>query len=400
MRKLLLLVVLCLALGALAPAQKGKPAPGALTAKSYVVMEAESGKVLRSSNPNAKRFPASTTKILTTLLLLEHCEAEERIRATSEVETIEGSSLHLKAGETVSATDMAYALLLRSANDGCYATAMHISGSVEKFAELMNQRAKEIGCTNSHFANPNGLPDPNHTTTAMDLARIAREAMKNERFREIAHTRKHQVSRDLNLEDTWLISKNKFLAWDPTNEGIKTGYTAAAGQCFVGASTRKGMRILTVVLASKDWKNDYKSLNDWAFAHYKLSTYESAGTKVGAAEVMGGAKATVGLALEGDVKYPSGGASTPNLKMKVYGIKGLSAPIKKGQRAGSAIFSDGSGWNYTAPLVAVEEVGYGSLVARATHMHWSSYALAGMLGVGAIAVRKKARRMASGARRG
>lgn len=399
MRKLLLLVVLCLAFGALVPAQKGKPAPATLTAKSYVVMEAETGKVLRASNPDAKRFPASTTKILTTLLLLEHCEAEDRIQATPEVETIEGSSLHLKAGESVSATDMAYALLLRSANDGSYATAVHISGSVEKFADLMNQRAKEIGCTNTHFVNPNGLPDPNHVTSAMDLARIAREAMKNERFREIAHTRKHQVSRDLNLEDTWLISKNKFLAWDPTNEGIKTGYTAAAGQCFVGASTRNGMRILTVVLASKDWKSDYKALNDWAYARYSLAKVEPAGAKAGKAKVLGGAKETVGLAIESDIFYPRTGKREPDLKMKVYGMKGLSAPIKKGQRAGSAIFSDGSGWTYTAPLVATEEVGYGSLVAQATNMHWSSYALAGMLGVGAIAVRKKARRMASGARR-
>jgi D-alanyl-D-alanine carboxypeptidase (penicillin-binding protein 5/6) len=223
--------------------------------------------------------------------------------------------------------------------------------------------------------------------------------MKSERFREIAGTRKHQISRDINLEDTWLISKNKYLAWDPTNEGIKTGYTAAAGQCFVGASTRKGMRIITVVLASKDWKNDYKSLNDWAFARHSLATVEPAGAKVGEAKVLGGAKDKVGLRLVDDVRYPQSGDAAPNLKMKVYGIKGLSAPIKEGQRAGSAIFSDGTGWTFTAPLVAAEEVGHGSLVARAAHMHWSSYALAGMLGVGAMVVRKKARRMASGAGR-
>jgi len=226
MRKLLL--VLGTALGALALG-KGPD----VTAASAIVVDADSGKVLYSKNADVPRYPASTTKVMTGLLLAENTEPEDTIVAPSDVEVVTGSKMHLKAGEEVSAHDMLYALMLRSANDGCYAVAMHLAGSVPAFSKMMNQRAQELGCTHTHFHNPNGLNDKEHLTTAHDLAIIAREAMKNERFADAVGTTEYTISRNINQEDTLMVNKDKLLLWDSSAEGIKTGWTIPAGHCFV-----------------------------------------------------------------------------------------------------------------------------------------------------------------------
>ena len=127
-----------------------------VSAKTAIVIDASSGKVLWSKNPESSMYPASTTKIMTGLLLVEHCKPNDIITAPYDIETIKEASMHLKPGERVTAHDMLYAIMLRSANDGCYAIAKHISGSVEAFAKLMNERARQVGCSNTHFVNPNG----------------------------------------------------------------------------------------------------------------------------------------------------------------------------------------------------------------------------------------------------
>lgn len=375
--------------------QKGKPVePGAVvTAKSVTVIEAESGKVLWSRQPNAKRFPASTTKVLTTLLLLENCRRDDLVTSPSEVETIEGSSLHLRPGEQLSAWDLAYGLIVRSANDGSYAAAMHLAGSISAFSDMMNARAKQIGCTNSHFANPSGLPDPNHYTSSHDLALIAREAMRLADFRTLAATHKVQIKRSMNQEDTWLISKNKYLEWDPTTEGIKTGYTAAAGHCFVGSATRKGFRVITVVLGSKDWKADYKALTDWAFANYSRAVVAPVGSEVGRTPVSDGAAKAVSVEVKEPVYYADKTGAHPKLEVTIEPAGSLRAPIERGAPVGVAVYRDGSGWEFRVPVMAAESVSRPSLIARAGSAHWSFYTVACLLGFSAYVVRRKARRM-------
>ncbi len=147
-----------------------------VSAKSAIIIDAGSGKVLWSKNAESSMFPASTTKIMTALLLIEHCKMTDMITAPADIEKVKEASMHLKPGEQVSVHDMLYALMLRSANDGCYAVATHISGSVEEFSKLMNLRARQAGCTHTHFHNPNGLNDRDHTTTAHDLALMGRAA--------------------------------------------------------------------------------------------------------------------------------------------------------------------------------------------------------------------------------
>ncbi|NLY70358.1 MAG: D-alanyl-D-alanine carboxypeptidase [Clostridiales bacterium] len=166
-----------------------------ISAQTAVVIELNTGKVLYSKNAHQKVYPASTTKILTALIALEECNLDDIVKITGKASGVEGSSIYLEVGEKISYRDLLYGLMLRSGNDAAIAISEAISGSTEKFAEKMNQRAKEIGALNSNFANPSGLFNENHYTTAYDMALIAREAMKNPEFRQIASAKSHVANR-------------------------------------------------------------------------------------------------------------------------------------------------------------------------------------------------------------
>ncbi len=337
------------------PAPKLPPFPP--QAKSVIVIEEKSGRVLYAKDPDARRFPASTTKILTALLLLEKTKPTDVITAPADVETIKGSSLHLKPGERLTAREMLYALMLRSANDGCYAVAKHISGSVAAFSKLMNERAAEIGCTQTHFNNPNGLNDDLHWTSARDLALMAREAMKRADFRQVVATRKYQVTRSLNQEDRWLISKNHPLAKDPTADGIKTGYTNPAGHCYVGSATRNGFRVITVVLASPDWQAEHFALMDYAFKNYERRRIENPGEVARKVVVEFGEKREVAAITNEPVYYAVRKGETPNIAVDVE-AESIVAPLARGDQIGFVKYSDGNGWQFKTPLFAAEAIGY------------------------------------------
>jgi D-alanyl-D-alanine carboxypeptidase (penicillin-binding protein 5/6) len=368
--------------------------PPSVSAKSAIVVDERSGKVLYSKAPDSRRFPASTTKILTALLLLEMCPPEERVVAPADIETITGSSLHLKPGEAVTARDMAYALIVRSANDGSYAVAVHLAGSVKEFARLMNERAAKIGCKNTHFTNASGLHDPMHYSSARDLSLIAREAMRNPEFRKVAATRKVQIGRSVNQEDVWLISKNKPLETDPTADGIKTGYTNPAGQCYVGSATRMGYRFITVVLASESWKEDHKALIDWAFQNYKRSLVASPGDVVGRVKVQDGPPGGVEAEVVESVFLAHRVDSKPAVTVRMEPTAGLAAPVAKGQPLGEAVFEDGDGWTFRAPVVAAKDADRRIALAQGGPA-WTFGLFALALGGGAYAMRRKSRRAAS-----
>ncbi|MGV3616076.1 MAG: D-alanyl-D-alanine carboxypeptidase family protein [Fimbriimonas sp.] len=339
-----------------------------IKAKSAIIMDATTGKVLWSKDADTPRFPASTTKIMTGMLLLEHTQPEDVIIAPKDVDKVGESSMHLKPGEKVTARDMLYALMLRSANDGCYAVARHIAGSVPEFSRMMNERAKQIGCTNTHFNNPNGLNDPIHTTTARDLALIAREAMKNPLFEEVVRTPKFQIQRSINQKDLHMVSRNKWLRKDATADGIKTGYTRPAGHCYVGSATRDGYRVITVVLKSENWQKDHQQMLDWAFKNHERYTLVGRDGEVAQVPIANGAKGTLTL-----------GAVTPvetilrrSTIARVGGHKAvepmidatLQAPIAKGQVVCKATVRDAEGFEQQVDLVALEDVGTPPLVAQ------------------------------------
>ena len=365
-----------------------------MTAKSVLVMDERSGKILYEKAAGTKRFPASTTKIMTALLLLEHCTPDELIYAPKDVENVPPSSMHLKPGEAVSASDMLHALLIRSANDGAYAVAMHIGGSVKGFAKMMNLRAKAMGCTGTNFTNPHGLKDPKHISTARDLALIAREAMKNPVFREAANTRSHVISRTHNQDDLWMVTKNKILKYDPSADGIKTGYTSPAGYCYVGSATRNGSRFITVILGSKrDWHPEQKALMSWAFRNFQRSCLEEPGQVEHEVPVLGAYAESVKAVVREPVFYAHAKNVAPSVRLSVVPKSDLQLPISEGMEVGKAIFTDGKGWKFETPLYAAQGTGSRQpigAVALASFVPASAI-FACALGGGALWIRRRAR---------
>ncbi len=332
-----------------------------IKSESAIIMDAKTGMVLYDYNAHTPRYPASTTKILTALLLIENCDPNEYISAPYECETIEGSSLYLKPTEQVKAEDMLYALMLRSANDVAYAIARHISGSMEDFAKLMNERAKEIGCKNSHFTNPHGLPDENHISTAYDLALIAREAMNYSLFAEVARTKSKVINRSLNTLDVYLRNKNKFLS-DENAEGIKTGYTKSAGHCFVGAKVHNGWRLIAVVLNSQDWLADTTELFNWAFENFERVDLLRKGDLTTKVKVSGGKQETVQAIANDDLTVVLAKGDFP--KEIQYHFAKLEAPIQKGQNIGFAMYTI-EDKTFQVPLIASQTVEKLPLLASA-----------------------------------
>lgn len=237
------------------------------TAQSSVVMDVNTGRVLYCENPYQKLAMASTTKIITVLLAIENADLNDVVTVSKKASYQTGSSVYLREGDKIILEDLLYCVMLRSGNDAAVAVAEHVSGSVAEFAKLMNNKAKEIGAKGSNFANPHGLPDENHYTTAYDLALITREALKNDIFAKIVSTKTHTIT-ELLKENKVMQNKNKMLWQYPGGDGVKTGYTKSAGKCLVSSATKEGWQILTVVLNGGDiWGNSTKLL-DYGFANY------------------------------------------------------------------------------------------------------------------------------------
>ncbi|MCB8932749.1 MAG: D-alanyl-D-alanine carboxypeptidase [Fimbriimonadaceae bacterium] len=327
-----------------------------ITAKRGVILDDATGKVLWEKDADTPAFPASTTKIMTAMLLIERAKPDEIIVAPPDTEEVTGSSMHLRPGERVRARDLLSAILLRSANDGAHAVAVHLAGSDLEFAKLMNERAKAIGCTHTHFHNPHGLNDDEHTVSARDLGLIAREAMKYPAFREVVSHRAVTIERSMNLEDRVMVSRNKALRQDPTIDGIKTGYTVPAGHCFVGSATRGGRRVITVILDSADWQEDNRQMLDWAFAQTELREVAGPGTTVGRVAVVGGNTATVAAAPQHPVVHAEAKGSLQPASIRLLPRNELRAPIRKGDLLGQAEFRDADGFIQHVPIVAAEDL--------------------------------------------
>ncbi len=363
-----------------------------VTAQTAIAIDGASGKVLWSKNADQSMYPASTTKIMTGLLLVERCHMDDVITAPEDIETIREASMHLKPGEKVTVRNMLYAIMLRSANDGCYAVAKHISGSVEAFSKLMNERARQVGCTRTHFHNPNGLNDRDHTTTAHDLALIARAAMMHPEFREVVKTYKYQIDRSINQHDRVMINHDKLLKKDPFAEGIKTGYTVPAGHCFVGSSSRNGFRVITVVMKSNRWQDDSEALMSWAFQSFEKKEKMPAGQVVGKVAVPDGAGAAIPVSLA-EPAYTLGpiGENQPKPKTEVKPLTDLRAPVKKGDVVGSLEIVDADNCLQRVPVVAEKDVTRAGLIGiTKPESTGSKLFFGGALFVGAFLVKGRA----------
>ncbi|MBR2870510.1 MAG: D-alanyl-D-alanine carboxypeptidase [Clostridia bacterium] len=243
---------------------------------SEIVMELNTNRVVHEFNSNKKMFMASTTKILTAIVVIENIDLNKRITINKQTIGVEGSSIYLEEGEILSIKDLLYGLMLRSGNDCALTLACSLTGKVDDFIFLMNETAKKIGAKNSNFVNPHGLHDDNHYTTAYDLALISCYALKNDIFREIVSTRKIEIPWTTRNHNRVLINKNKMLKNYEGATGIKTGYTKKAGRCLVSSAKREGLEFVCVVLNCPSMWQKSAELLDNAFESYNnYKIYES-----------------------------------------------------------------------------------------------------------------------------
>ncbi len=239
--------------------------PPRINVGAAALLDPVTGGLLYGINAFRTMAPASTTKIMTCLLVLEHCRLSEVVEVSPGAAGTGGAHVGLRAGQRILVEDLLFGLMLKSGNDAAVALAEHVAGSVEDFAEMMNRRAREIGALATTYRNPHGLTAPGHVTTAYDLALIARTAMDNPVFRALVSSREREIG---SLDPAWtrIISSTNRLLWVYEGaEGIKTGTTDLAGRCLVASATRGGRRLIAVVMRASDRFGDTACLLDYGF---------------------------------------------------------------------------------------------------------------------------------------
>ncbi|RMB04159.1 D-alanyl-D-alanine carboxypeptidase [Thermoactinomyces vulgaris] len=245
----------------------GDLAPGA---KAAILYDASSGRVLFEKNAEEPMLIASLTKIMTAIIAIENGNLDETVTISPNAEGVEGSSIYLKAGERIPLRTLLYGLMLRSGNDAATAIAEHIGGSVEGFVYLMNEKAAYLGLENTHFANPHGLDQEGHYSSAKDLSVLTAYALKNQVFQEIVKTEVKTVSWPGEKWKRKFYNKNKMLRFYKWADGVKTGFTKKARRTLVSSATKDGHQLITVTLNDgDDWKDSMNML-EYGFQHYDL----------------------------------------------------------------------------------------------------------------------------------
>lgn len=315
--------------------------------------------ILYSKNINKKLYPASTTKVLTAILVLENADLNDMVRIDKEVvENTYGSHISLDYNEEISVDDLLHALLIASANDAALALAKHVSGSIEAFVDLMNQKAQEIGTTHTHFSNPNGLHNDNHYSTAYDLLLISKYAMDNNIFKKIVSIPKYKIKATNKKEDRIIYNTNKFLHSNEKTivnnksvpiyfegvSGLKTGYTDEAGRCLITYAENDNRKIYTIVLKS-NYDNIYSDtlkLLDESFYKYSVKKIGYKNEFIQNVKVKNSYLPTIPATLDDDIYYLSSDRNK-NVSKKVIFKENIKAPIKKGTKLGEInYFIDGN----------------------------------------------------------
>ena len=307
-----------------------------LSARSAVLYEPETKTFIYKENENEHLAMASTTKIMTALLAIERLKPDKLITIPSEAVGIEGSSLYLEEGEILSAEALLYGLILQSANDAAAALAIEISGSVENFAALMNEKAFELGLSDTNFKNPHGLDDKEHYTTAHDLALIAAEALKNDAFKKISSSYKKEI--ESSHKTRILVNHNKLLKSYDGCIGVKTGYTKKSGRSLVSAAERDGLTLIAVTInAPDDWR-DHTALLDFGYSLLTKARLAYEGEYSFQLPLLDGEHETITVSNR-DSLYkilPKGNSDFEvSIKLSRYAV----APVTEGDKLGEVIFS-------------------------------------------------------------
>ena len=334
MIKRLVCALMALTLIALCPMQRADAvADLKLSAQACVVIDAGSGRVIYGNNENKRLSMASTTKIMTSLLALECCELDVEFCVTDEMVQVEGTSMGLVGGDYVTMRAIVYGMLLQSGNDAANVAAYMMSGSIEKFSVLMNERADKIGMKNTNFVTPSGLDADEHYSTAYDMALLGAEAIRNTDFAEICSSKSADVSYGNPAYSRRLYNHNKFLSQYDGAFGIKTGFTKKSGRCLVTAVQRDGVTLVAVTLNAPDDWNDHARLYDYAFSRLELCELDDDLSGIGL-DVVGADSDSVRVELLSKPTVVLFNGESERIKRQILIKKFEYAPIKKGSVVG------------------------------------------------------------------
>ena len=303
------------------------------SARSAVLMDAATGRVLYEKNADARSLIASTTKIMTALIICEQCDLQDIVTVPAEAVEVEGSSLALTAGEKLTVEALLYGMMLRSGNDAAAALAIYSAGSIPAFAERMNRRAAKLGLRGTHFENPHGLDADTHYSTARDLARLACAALKNDDFRRIVGTK------TITAGGRALTNHNKLLWRYPGATGVKTGYTKKAGRVLVSSAMRDNWEVVCVTIGDPDDWRDHAALLDFAFAAYTPCPLLREGERIARVPVFGGVQADVGLLCAAPVTLPL--SAGERAEVRVFAPHYAFAPVLPGFAGRADVLVDG-----------------------------------------------------------
>ena len=317
------------------------------SAACAILMDGSTGEAVCEKHPDRIMLIASTTKIMTALVVLESCDISETVKIKREWTGIEGSSMYLKEGEELTVEDLLYGLLLVSGNDAAVALACHVSGSIDAFADKMNEKARSLGLSSTSFKNPHGLDAEGHHSTARDLGIITMAAMENETFAKIVSTTDAVVS------GRALTNHNRLLREYEGVTGVKTGYTKSAGRILVSCAERDGLRFICVTISDPDDWNDHKNLYDWAFSSFHRERAISSDEELEIAVISGTSDTVTAKAAE---DYTLLLKNDDSLTYLYEAPKFVYAGVSMGDTAGSVtVFKNGERLK-TTPLVYSETV--------------------------------------------
>ena len=352
-----------------------------ITADSAILVEASTGRVLFEKNADVVRAPASLTKMMTCIIGLEKLPIYSEVEVSQNAEYTEYSTLGLHALDIVNSYELLTGMTLVSDNGGAVAVAENIAGSVQNFAIMMNDKAREIGCEHTNFVNPHGLTATGHVSTARDMAKIAMYCMNNENFRQIVSTQKmimhwtHPAGRTILCENTneLLYKDDKSTIKTPYNPaeitGIKTGFTEAAGGCLAASAKRGDVELIVIILhaANMDTRfEDAAKLLNYGFENIKMVQPIRRGRVEKMAFVRGGEKATVHIGVAEDLEFPLMTGEEPKNLSVTYDLpKFLDAGIERGQIVGKAILNYDGKPVASVPMVARESVAQGFSITSA-----------------------------------
>ena len=338
-----------------------------ITADYAILIEAATGRVIYEKNADEKAYPASTTKMLTCVLAIEKGDLDKTLSVSQRAAWTEDPYVGFQQGDMLKERDLLKALMMVSDNSSAVVLAEGIGGSVEGFAKMMNDKAKEIGLTNSHFVTPNGLPDDDHYSTARDMAKIAAYGWHNEKFREFSGTEMDTIEWVSPVNKRMVVkNSNKLLGTMPGVNGIKTGWTNAAGGCLAASAKRDGVQLIAVVLHSDDVNTRFTEagkLLEYGFSKVKKMKSMDKSRTERTVLVSHGEGFKVTAHPQEDVKFPLlQGDSEKDYTIKISGSGVVEAPIEKGQRVGQAtVYYKGKKLN-SIPMVANKDVYKGNNV--------------------------------------